>query len=413
MGEMRVEVVNTGTELLLGAVVNSHLAFFGERLFTVGLRVDRQVTVPDGGAIRNALVEAFDRGVEVVLVTGGLGPTTDDLTREITAELLGLRLVRDDEVLRGIQDRCARRGYEFQERMGRQAMVPEGAVVLPNANGTAPGLYVPPVETPSWCSPHVFLLPGPPRELKPMFEAAVLPRLADLNAGAVVKVCRTYRCVGIGESNVEARLGQRLGAVVGLELGYCARPNEVDLRLIGEVGVVDSVDAEVRAELGEFLVTLNAEGLDAVVVERLIERKLTVATAESCTGGALASRLTDVPGASAVFLRGWVTYSNESKAEELGVPAELIAKHGAVSEPVAGAMAVGACERAGTDFALATTGIAGPGGGTDDKPVGTVFIALARRDGEVEVWREAFPTDRATFKTLVTQSALDRLRRVL
>lgn len=410
---MTVEVVNTGSELLLGAVVNSHLAFFGERLFSVGLRVDRQVTVPDGGAIRDALVEAFDRGIDVLLVTGGLGPTMDDLTREITAELLGLRLVRDDGVLRAIQERCDRRGFAFQERMGRQAMVPSGAVVLPNANGTAPGIYVPPVETPSWHSPHVFLLPGPPRELRAMFEEAVLPRLAELSAGAVVKICRTYRCVGIGESMVEARLGDRLGAVVGLEIGYCARPNEVDLRLIGEEAVVDGVDAEVRAELGEFLVTLGGQGLETVVVERLIKRKLTVATAESCTGGALASRFTDVPGASTAFLRGWVTYSNESKVDELGVAAELIAEHGAVSEPVAGAMAAGACERAGTDFALSTTGIAGPGGGTEDKPVGTVFVALARRGGAVEVWREAFPMDRATFKTLVTQAALDRLRRAL
>ncbi len=413
MGEMRVEVVNTGTELLLGAVVNSHLAYFGEQLFSVGLRVDRQVTVPDGAAIRDALVESFDRGVDVVLVTGGLGPTADDLTREIAAELLGLRLVRDDEVLRAIQARCDRRGFAFQERMGRQAMVPKGATVLPNENGTAPGIYLPPVETPSWRSPHVFLLPGPPRELKPMFEGGVLPRLAELNAGAAVKICRTYRCVGIGESMVEARLGARLGVVMGLELGYCARPNEVDLRLIGEEGVLDAVDADVRAELGDFLVTLSADGLETVVVERLIAGGLTVATAESCTGGSLASRLTDVPGSSAVFLRGWVTYSNESKAEELGVPAALIAEHGAVSEPVARAMAVGACERAGTDFALATTGIAGPGGGTDEKPVGTVFVALARRSGAVDAWREAFPTDRATFKTLVTQSALDRLRRVL
>lgn len=410
---MTVEVVNTGSELLLGAVLNSHLAFFGERLFSVGLRVDRQVTVPDGGAIRDALAEAFDRGVDVVLVTGGLGPTTDDLTREITAELLGLPLVRDKGILAAIRERCERRGYTFQERMGRQAMVPRGAVVLPNANGTAPGLYVPPVETPSWHSPHVFLLPGPPRELRPMFDEAVLPRLAELNAGAVVKVCRTYRCVGIGESMVEARLGERLGAVAGLEIGYCARPNEVDLRLIGEAGIVDAVDADVRAELGEFIVTLSAESLEAVVVERLIGGGVTVATAESCTGGGLASRLTDVPGASAVFLRGWVTYSNESKTEELGVPVELIAEHGAVSEPVARAMAVGACERAGTDFALATTGIAGPGGGTVEKPVGTVFVALARRGGAVEVWRESYPTDRATFKTLVTQSALDRLRRAL
>ena len=394
-------------------MVNSHLAYFGERLFGIGLRVDWQVTVPDGAAIREALLDSFSRDPDVVLVTGGLGPTSDDLTREIVAELLGRRLVRDEGILAGIHGLCDRRGFAFQERMGRQAMVPEGAVVLPNANGTAPGLYLPAVEAPSWRSPHLFLLPGPPRELRGMFEAEVLPRLAELNAGAVVRECRTYRCVGIGESMVEARLGARLEAVAGLEVGYCARPNEVDLRLIGERAVLESVDGVVRAELGEFLVTMGGEGLETVVVERLIERGLTVATAESCTGGLLASRVTDVPGASAVFLRGWVTYANEAKVGELGVAAGLIEAHGAVSEEVARAMAAGACERAGTDFALATTGIAGPGGGTVEKPVGTVFIALARRGGKVEVWRESFPTERSTFKVLVTQAALDRLRREL
>ncbi len=212
---------------------------------------------------------------------------------------------------------------------------------------------------------------------------------------------------------VEARLGLRLQGVVGLEIGYCARPNEVDFRLIGEVDLLDSVDGEVRSELAEYLVTMEAEGLETVVVGELAKRGLTVATAESCTGGLLANRLTDVPGASAVFLRGWVTYANEAKVAELGVDAGLIETEGAVSESVARAMALGACERAGTDFALATTGIAGPGGATEGKPVGTVFIALARRGGEVKVWRESFPTDRATFKMLVTQAALNELRRGL
>ncbi|MDD5198489.1 MAG: competence/damage-inducible protein A [Terrimicrobiaceae bacterium] len=409
---MKVEVLNTGTELLLGNVVNTHAAYFGRALFPLGLRLARQTAVPDGAPIRDAFIEAFPR-CDVLLVTGGLGPTTDDVTRELAAELLGRRLVEDDEILRAIQERCARRGFAFQERMRRQTMVPEGATVLPNAHGTAPGLYLPPFETPAARTPHLFLLPGPPRELKPVFEGHVLPRLRDLMRDAVVAECRVYRCVGIGESLVESRIGLRLSEIAGLEVGYCARPNEVDLRLIGASSVLDEVEPLVLAELGEFIISRNEESLESVVVAKLRAQRRSLAIAESCTGGLLANRITDVPGASEVFGAGWVTYANEMKTAELGVDAALIAGHGAVSEPVARQMAEGARERAGADFGLATTGIAGPGGGTGEKPVGTVFLALAERGRPTLVWREFFPTDRGTFKDLATQAALSALRKRL
>jgi nicotinamide-nucleotide amidase len=397
---LKVEVLNTGTELLLGSIVNTHAAWLGRALFPLGLRIERQATVPDGDAIRDAMRESFPR-CEVLLVTGGLGPTTDDLTREITAELLGRELRPDAEILRAIQERCARRGFAFQERMGRQTMVPEGATVLPNANGTAPGLYLPATAT----TPHIFLLPGPPRELRPMFTEAVIPRLREL-AGESQVECRTYRCVGIGESAVEARLGIALTDVPGLEVGYCARPNEVDLRLIGASALLESVEPRVLAELGEFIVSSADEELETLAVAKLRELGKSLATAESCTGGLLANRITNVPGASEIFRAGWVTYANEVKTAELGVDPALLAEHGAVSEPVARQMAEGALAQAGADFALATTGVAGPGGGSEAKPVGTVFLALAERGQTTHVWREFFPTDRATFKQLVTQAAL-------
>lgn len=397
---MKVEVLNTGTELLLGSIVNTHAAWLGRALFPLGLRIERQTTVPDGDAIRDAMSEAFLR-CGVLLVTGGLGPTTDDLTREITAELLGRELRPDAEILRAIQERCARRGFAFQERMRRQTMVPEGATVLPNANGTAPGLYVPATAT----TPHIFLLPGPPRELRPMFTEFVLPRLREL-AGEPGFACRTYRCVGIGESAVEARLGLALTDIPGLEVGYCARPNEVDLRLIGAPALLESVEPRVLAELGEFIVSSADEELEAVVVAKLRELGKSIATAESCTGGLLANRLTNVPGASEIFCAGWVTYANEVKTAELGVDPALLAELGAVSEPVARQMAEGALAEAGADFALATTGVAGPGGGSEAKPVGTVFLALAAKGEPTHVWREFFPTDRATFKQLTTEAAL-------
>lgn len=409
---MKLEVLNTGTELLLGSVVNTHAAFFGQALFPLGLRIARQTTVPDGAAIRDALIEAFGR-CDALLVTGGLGPTTDDITREVAAELLGRRLEANDDILRAIQERCARRGFPFQERMRRQTMVPVGAEILWNDHGTAPGLYLPATETPAERTPHVFLLPGPPRELRPMFDAHVRPRLRGLVGTETANECRVFRCVGIGESLVESRIGERLSALPGLEVGYCARPNEVDLRLIGPRALLDELEPQVRTELAEFIVSAEGETLEAVVVNALRAAGQTVATAESCTGGLLAHRLTNVPGASEIFGAGWVTYANEVKTAALGVDAALLVAHGAVSEPVARAMAEGACARAGSDFALATTGIAGPGGGTAEKPVGTVWIALAERGEPTRAWREFFPTSRETFKDLASQAALNALRKRL
>ena len=406
---MNVEVLNTGTELLLGNVVNSHLAWFGQRLFPMGLRIARQTTIPDGPAIRQGLLEAFER-CDVLIVTGGLGPTTDDVTREIAAELLGLRLVENREVLEAIRERLDRRGYVFRERMGRQAMVPEGATVLPNGNGTAPGLYVPATETAAMATPHVFFLPGPPRELKPMFDDYVVPVLRILCGAGPERECRTYHVVGLGESGVEELVGFGLAQRGDIEVGYCARPNEVDFRLIASRALLDEVDPEVLAALGAHLVSQKGEGIEQVVVNRLRELGRTVALAESCTGGLLAHRITNVPGASEIFPAGFVTYSNASKTQNLGVPVDLIESHGAVSEPVARAMAEGVLARAGTVFGIAITGIAGPGGGSIEKPVGTVFIALAERGGETICRRETFGTDRETFKQLATQTALDMLR---
>ncbi len=416
---MNVEVLNTGTELLLGNVINSHLAWFGRRLFPIGLRIARQTTIPDGAAIRQGLLEAFAR-CEVLIVTGGLGPTTDDITREIAAELLGARLFEDAGVVEAIQARLDRRGIPFRARMRRQAMVPEGAMVLPNEFGTAPGLYFPATQTPSMATPHLFFLPGPPRELKPMFDDYALPILRGLRGSVTDRECRTYHVVGMGESTVEELVGLGLEKRGDIEVGYCARPNEVDFRLIAPTAILDEVEPVVRSVLGSHIVSQEGEALEQVVVGRLRALGRSVATAESCTGGLLAHRITNVPGASDVFYAGFVTYANEAKIRNVGVPAELIAVHGAVSEPVARAMAEGAAERAGADFGIGITGIAGPGGGTAEKPVGTVFIALAERDAaatslarpgfQTVCRRETFPTDRETFKQLATQTALDMLR---
>jgi nicotinamide-nucleotide amidase len=409
---MRTTIINTGTELLLGDVLNTHLAFIAGEIFPLGLRVDRQLAVPDGLAIRTALAESLKEH-EIIFVTGGLGPTTDDITREITAEFLGLKLRHDAAVMTAIATRAAARGFRLTDRTARQAEVPEGATVLLNENGSAPGLYLQANATRFKRPAHLFLLPGPPRELQPMFKSSVLPILRRIVPREFMVERRTYRVAGMGESLVEEAIGQRLLEIDGLELGYCARPGEVDLRIIGGQTALDQAEAIIAAGLGAAVFSRDGESLEAAVVKLLTERGQTLAVAESCTGGYLAHRITNVPGASAVFLAGSVPYSNAAKTRMVGVDPQLISEHGAVSEEVARALAEGAREESKATFALATTGIAAPGGGPSEKPVGTVFVALARKGVATAVRKFHFPDDRPTFKELTTQNALEMLRRAM
>jgi nicotinamide-nucleotide amidase len=403
----RVEVINTGTELLFGSVLNRHLSYLGQQLFSFGFRIQRQSTVPDGDAIRDAILEASAR-CDLILVTGGLGPTNDDVTREIVAELTERPLYYDDTIFQKIKERFDKRGIRLTEHIIRQAYVPQGATVLPNDWGTAPGLYLPAQGRFS----HLFLFPGPPRELYPMFKNYASPILQRLSARPDLHA-RVFRVAGLGESYVEEMVGKELEAIPGLEIGYCARMGEVDLRIIGSAGAVEQGEQAVQVKLGSHIVTTEEKELEEVVVELLAGKNATLAVAESCTGGLIADRITDVPGASVVLLEGNVTYSNEAKIRTLGVPEELFKSVGAVSEDVAKAMAEGARVRAGTTFALSTTGIAGPGGGTTEKPVGTAYIGLAAPDQPTEIMKIFFPTDRKTFKSLCSQRALDMLRRRL
>lgn len=406
---MRLEVVNTGTELLLGKVINTHAAYFGQELFKLGLRIQRQTTIPDGIDIRSVLSEAFPR-CDVILVTGGLGPTSDDITREVVAEMLGRELRLDEAILATIQEMFRVRGLRQNLLNDRQAMVPEGAVVLENPHGTAPGLYLPADETVG--SPHLFLLPGPPRELKPMFRDLVQPALIRiLGEGAELPAWRNFRIYGVGESALASTLEPLLSGIESLELGYCARLGEVDLRLIGEGDSVEAASAIVRREFADQIVVESETSIEEVVVGLLTDRGETVATAESCTGGLIASTITDVPGSSVVFHRGYVTYSNEAKSILLGVPEEVIAAHGAVSEETVKAMAAGCLEASDADHAIAVSGIAGPGGGSEEKPAGTVYVGIASRGREVFAKRYFYPVDRISFKQRVVRLVLDLLRR--
>jgi nicotinamide-nucleotide amidase len=405
---MRVEVINTGTELLLGNVTNTHLGFLAQGLFSLGLRVERQVTVPDGPAITDAFREAMARA-EIILVTGGLGPTSDDITRDAVAEAFGKKLIFHQEILDGIAAKFATRNFKMNELQRSQAMVPEGGVVLENENGTAPGLIIESGRN------IAILLPGPPSELHPMWKNGALPWLKQRFADKLPPMHEaTLRILGLGETRVQILLEDKVKALGDVEVGYCARPGEVDLRLIAhEPDLVHRAADLARATLGDAIYAEGSATMEETVVLLARAAGRTVATAESCTGGLVASRITNVPHSSEMFRYGWVTYANEAKMTELGVPPELLEKHGAVSAEVAAAMAEGALRGADADLAIAVTGIAGPTGGTDEKPVGLVWFALARRDGVTETLQRNLSSRRDIFKAMASQVALDLIRKAL
>lgn len=416
-----VELINTGSELLLGRTLNTHAHWLARRLSDAGYSVSRQTTVADTGeAITAAVREALAR-VDVVLTTGGLGPTSDDLTRDRVADLLGRKLTEDAETLARIARFFEQRKRVMPASTRVQAMVPEGATILRNDFGTAPGLGFVLESNPYRANAGrsvLAMLPGPPRELRPMFDQQLLPWLEGVMGRKEVWACRTLRTVGIGESMVEDKVAPELADFFakGGEIGYCAHVGQVDVRLsatgVGSTELVDAACAVVKEHLGVAIFGEGDELLEGAVIRLLRSRGARVATAESCTGGLLSHRLTNVPGSSEGFCGGVVAYSNAMKSSVLGVAPELVLSEGAVSEAVAAAMAEGVRRLSGADYGVALTGIAGPSGGTPEKPVGTVFIAVAGPVGTRVVGRlNAY--ERATFKEVSATMALDLLRRAL
>jgi nicotinamide-nucleotide amidase len=418
---LNVELINTGTELLLGNVLNTHQQWIGQRLAALRYPVSRQVTVPDTGpAIEQAVREALSRA-DLIITTGGLGPTSDDITRDLIARLLGRKLHEDANALANVEQFFAVRKRPMPARTRVQAMVPDGAIVLQNTNGTAPGLVIEvspnpfrEAKTTSW----LVMLPGPPRELRPMFSDRVIPLIREKINAPADYFSIVLGTTGLGESVVEETIAGPLRKLTdsGLEIGYCARTGEVDLRLSAtgpaarqQVGEAAGI---IRNLLAKHIFSENGESLESVVVRLLTEKRQTLALAESCTGGFVANRITNVSGASAVLLAGLTTYSNAAKEKFLGVRAETLEEHGAVSEAVAREMAEGARTQTGADYTVAVTGIAGPSGGTKEKPVGTVFIALASAS-RTRVLNPINRYDRETFKYVTSQQALEFLRRAV
>ncbi|MFM7182694.1 MAG: CinA family nicotinamide mononucleotide deamidase-related protein [Verrucomicrobiales bacterium] len=409
------DILNTGSELVLGRTLNRHGAWFGQKLFLEGIEVRRALVLPDGPIIQEEMARSLAEA-DLVLVTGGLGPTNDDLTREYACACLGVGMELDPVSYGRIEARLAARGRVCGENQRRQAMVPHGAMALANDHGTAPGLaFAGRDALPGQKARLLCLLPGPPRELHPMFNQQVLPLLEKLFAAETHRRrIREYHFVGIGEGELAEKLDPLVEPIPGLEIGYCAHnTGTMELRLVGDESALSAGDGAVRPALGPEFYSDSDADLARALVGLLRERGQTIATAESCTGGAVASALTDVPGASNVFGHGFVTYANEAKSNHLVVEKALLETHGAVSEEVALAMAKGALAASGANIALSLTGIAGPDGGTEEKPVGTLWVGLARSDGFTLARRHRFLCDRATFKRLAVTQALDFARRNL
>ena len=413
---MNAFILAVGSEMLTPFRVDTNSLFVTEHLNTIGSDVRMKAVVGDDIGELTSVLRAALEWADVIVVTGGLGPTEDDLTREAVAGVLNLTMSEDEGVVSRIRERFAKRGITMPEINRRQGMVPAGATLLDNVNGTAPGLWLEHGRT------ALVLLPGPPREMKPMFEAAVRDRLAPRSAGAGL-FRRVLKITGRTESDVDATAqpiyGRWLAQDVPITTTILAVLGQIELHLTARAmdrasadRALDTAVRELQATLGDAVYSVNGLGLEAVVGELLRARKFTIATAESCTGGLLTSRLTDVPGSSDYVQQGVICYSNKSKTDWLGVPQALIEEHGAVSEPVAAAMAAGIRSKTSADVGVGITGIAGPGGGTPEKPVGTVAIAVSTK-AEDRVRTFQFFGGRDLVKFQAAQGALNMLRLML
>lgn len=382
---MKAEILSIGTELLLGEITDTNSRDISRELFHIGMEVYHKSTIGDNKfRIVKELETAFQRA-DLVITTGGLGPTQDDLTKEAAARFLDRKMILDPQTLENLEAYFLPRGLTINEGNRRQAYFPEGSRILPNSRGTAPGLILDFILQGSEndCSQkkYLIILPGPPKEMEPMLCEQVIPYLKELTGRVFCSI--TFSLAGIGEGHMEEKILDLIRNQSNPTLAPYAKEKALTLRvtaagttLAEAKDLLEPMAAEVRNRLSEYIFAEEEMGLEEWVGKTLIEKGLTLATAESCTGGLLSGRLIEVPGISAVFKEGFITYANEAKVRTLGVSEEILESYGAVSEQAAKAMAIGAAKIAGTDLGLSVTGIAGPEGGTEEKPVGTVYLAL-------------------------------------
>ena len=409
---MRVEIIAVGTELLSGGVLDTNSLYLSEELMLIGLETAFKTVVGDDEKdMEEALRQSFERA-DAVIVTGGIGPTEDDITRKVIAKIIKKRLVLNEDALKVIHARLAGRGKEFAMSNDRQALVPSGARLLQNPIGIAPGFYS------DEEGMFIAVLPGVPLEMRAMFSEGLRPILEERFGGRMFIRRRILRTCGLSESAVNQALQDILKRGVPV-VGLTAKETGVDIRVIARgsnaeqpQAQVDRTDAAIRDKLGDAVYGVDGQELEEVVGVLLKQRRLKIAVAESCTGGLIGARITNIAGSSVYFERGVVVYSDLAKTEMLGVPQELIERHGAVSSEVAEAMARGIRQAAQTDLGLAVTGIAGPGGGTEKKPVGLVYTALASAQG-MKIAEHRFLGTREQVRIRASQMSLDMVRRYL
>ena len=407
---LSAEIIAVGSELLTPTKIDTNSLWLTEKLNEIGIEVKLKTIVGDDAErLEETIRDAFGRS-NIVVTTGGLGPTEDDITRNVSAKAIGRRLVFNEEVLEEVRARFRSFGREMPETNKRQAYIIEGADILPNPNGSAVGMSLKDGEK------FFVVLPGPPRELKPMFENFVLPKLRE-TAGQIFVKRKILRVSGMGESAVDEMIAPIYKSYKNVTTSILFNRSEIELHLASQTEtiaeaerILEELSGKIVEKVGVAVFAVNGETMETVVGKLLADNGKTLSVAESCTGGLIARRLTEVSGSSAYFMEGAVTYSNESKIRTLNVPREIIEAHGAVSRETAEAMAKGMREKAQTDFAVSVTGIAGPNGGTAEKPVGLVYIGFADKI-EVTSIKIILPGDRYLIRWRTSQAALDLLRR--
>lgn len=406
---MRAELISVGTEILMGQIVNTNASYIARRLAELGVDVYIQTTVGDNhGRLAECMKESLSRA-DIVITTGGLGPTGDDLTKETAADVMGMKLEYDEASLHILKERFFSMHKEMTPNNLKQAMFPKESIILSNPMGTAPGCIM------EKNGKAIILLPGPPREMKPMVDNHVVPYL-EKRSGFIL-YSRVVRIFGKGESSVEYELKDIMETQSNPTIAPYAKTGEVTLRVTARckgkeegIALVEPMLKRIEDKFGEVVYSTDDEELHQVCVRELIEKKKTLSTAESCTGGMLASQIVSVPGCSGCFIDGSVSYSNGAKQARLGVKKETLEKYGAVSAETAREMAEGMRISSGSDYSLATTGIAGPEGGTEETPVGLVYIAMASSDGTT-VKRVKLNGDRERIRIIACLHAFDMLRR--